>query len=486
MRSMLTLERQGSRFEIEQTGEVTKLPSGEFRSRNMGESDMDTIEQYKIQESLMDAIRILDSAPIRVDMVWETNAIQITNRAPIAHLAIEKGLKALIAGASGNQAWGHSLNKLYRRLGRFDKDSADYLASAFDDAVNFYGFNPNSKGLGYLSSLDAYLSKVGTEKAFEALRYWAIEDSSEAGDFINLIWLPIHREILWSQWCSFLPSRRDKVSDRVENRVSRAMFDGRHIVIRSNDKAKEQSVQAYKKWLFEEHSTWCDSLEDAVKRKFLVMEDEFVNQTVRDAFDELRQSEDPAIQYYISTLYHLPEGSQLQDPNAVPEVTWFNEEQTHGAVVTPAGTRLGNIVRYINGGWGITPNENGPLGVREVAKALKDAKAYLVNRLTKRVILTADEETRHLRVISKDDSYLPFQATDVTGFEDLSSDAQVYRLEFWDSNHGLSTGDWIRAECGVSEYDEVIFLIEGTVENVAEQKVMVRGSGNYDARTESA
>ena len=57
---------------------------------------MDTMERYKIQESIADVISILDSAPMHRDLLPEKMIVQLTNRMPIAHLAIERGLKALV------------------------------------------------------------------------------------------------------------------------------------------------------------------------------------------------------------------------------------------------------------------------------------------------------------------------------------------------------------------------------------------------------
>lgn len=62
---------------------------------------MELRDEYKIKESSEDAIRILDSAPLRPDPLPERNLVQSTNHAPIAHLAIEKGLQALIAEGGG-------------------------------------------------------------------------------------------------------------------------------------------------------------------------------------------------------------------------------------------------------------------------------------------------------------------------------------------------------------------------------------------------
>ena len=80
----------------------------------------------------------------------------MTNRAPIAHLAMERGLKALIADVGGTTDPIHSLNKLYRDLRKYDRDSADFLAEAFEDAVSFFGYNVNVKGFGHFCSLDDY------------------------------------------------------------------------------------------------------------------------------------------------------------------------------------------------------------------------------------------------------------------------------------------------------------------------------------------
>ena len=143
---------------------------------------MDTMERYKIQESIADAISILDSAPIHRDLLPDKMTVQLTNRMPIAHLAIERGLKALIADACGKTARTHALDKLYRDLKEYNKDSADFLAEAFEDAVRFFGCNVNVKGFEHFRSLDDYLCKVGTEKAFNALRYWAIEESPKEGN----------------------------------------------------------------------------------------------------------------------------------------------------------------------------------------------------------------------------------------------------------------------------------------------------------------
>ena len=77
---------------------------------------MDTMDKYKIGESIRDVIGILDSAPIQPDLVEETNIVQLTNRVPIVHLGIERGLKALTRESGRTAENTHGLNKLYRVL----------------------------------------------------------------------------------------------------------------------------------------------------------------------------------------------------------------------------------------------------------------------------------------------------------------------------------------------------------------------------------
>ncbi len=448
---------------------------------------MDTMERYKIQESIEDAISILDSAPIQRDLLPDKMTVQLTNRMPIAHLAMERGLKALIADAGRTTDPIHSLNKLYRDLRECDKDSADFLAEAFEDAVRFFGYNVNVKGFRHFRSLDDYLSKVATEKAFDALRYWAIGESPKGGNPIPYILPPIHRELLYAISCLFL-SWRETVSGRVERTVADAMYmyRGRQISYGSDDSGKEQSIRWYMDWLFKEHTTRRSALEEAVTQRFVVKDDQFVVQTLRDAYEDLRQSKDPAVQYFINTLSYLPEGSQRQNPDAIPEVTWRNHDKTRGTVVTPAGTCLGIVEKYADGGWGIIPSENGPMKVIETARALRDAKAYLVNRLTKQV--TVNGESKQLRMVGNRDFFPRAAWTDETGtsIDEGDEGLTTYELELWDANHGLHNREEVSMELQVELPSEaghrIVSVLEGTITVVTEQKVTIKGTDVFTLR----
>ncbi len=444
---------------------------------------MDTMDRYKIQASIKDVISILDSSPIQPDLIAETNVVQLTNRVPIAHLAIERGMKTLITEAGRSAKRTHGLHKLYQALKEGNQGSAEYLAAAFEDAVRFFGYNVNTKGFKQFGSLDDYLTKVGTDKAFEALRYWAIGESSQGATPISYISLPIHRELLCALWCLFFPTRRETVSTRVEREIAGAMFDRRDTNDSPDGESMKQSVTWYWNWLFKEHATRRSALKEAVDRQFIIKDnDEFVRQTLHDAYADLQQSKDPAVRYYLRTLTYLRKGSQQRIPDAIPEVEWFDDMKTNGVVVTPAGTELGFIERYADGGWGIVPEREGLVQVTDVAEAIADAKAYLVRHLTKEVIVTVNGESKQLRIVNERDRFpTPVGASDhvwtaaVEISRDLSLDPPTYKLEFWDANHGLSPGVGVSIELRAERNDGFVSILEGTITTVEEHKVSITG-----------
>lgn len=445
---------------------------------------MDTMERYKIRASIKDVIAILDSAPIHRDLIPETNLVQLTNRIPIAHLAIERGLKALIVEAGGSSENIHGLNRLYRDLKGCDQGSADYLETAFHDAVSFFGYNVKAKGFGPFRSLDDYLSKVGTEKAFELLRYWAIGETVKGESPIQYISPPVHRELLCALWCLFLSSRRETVSARVEREIAHAMFDGRHIYYSTDDTSKEHSVRWYINWLFREHPTRRSALEAAVHQSFVVTDgDEFVYRTLRDAYADLSQSKDPAVLYFVRTLSYLPQGSQMRNHDAVPEIEWFNQEQAGGMVKTPAGTCLGFVEKYADGAWGIEPQEEGLAQISDVTRTLADAKNYLVNRLTRQVTVTVNGEPKQLRMVTERDFFpLASGNTNMENSADLSTYAPTYELEFWNVEHGINPEDEISVALPSDSGCKFVSILEGTVRTVAEHRVSVAGTERITSR----
>ena len=436
---------------------------------------MNRRERYMMQRSIKDAMDILDSVPMRRDLQPDFSLMQLTNRAPIAHLEIEKSLKALIADAAGIYEETHGINRLYEAVRTCDTDSADFLEVAFQDAVKFFRYNVNIGGFKHFRSLYDYLCQAANESVFNELRYWAIGEQPKAQGHIEYISLPIHRELLCALRC-LIEGRCLTVSARVEREVTEAMSNGRHIVHMDGDICTKRSVEWYKNWLFRTHATRCAALEEAVQGNFAVKDDEFITQTLLDAYNDLRQSKDPAVQYYIGTLSYLPKGSQPRISNADPEVQWLNKDQTIGRIDTPAGTCLGFIERHADGGWVIDP-----IGIDQdlaprVAKAAVDAKFYLVNGLTSQVNVTVNGETRLLRMVGKR-FFLPdvgWSSGDVDPGA-MGIPATTCPLEFWDAGHGLRLDEQVRVVIQSDTNDQFVSVLNGTVTSVEGQKVSIAG-----------
>ena len=446
---------------------------------------MDTMQAYKIRESIRDVIRILDSAPLHRDLIYERNAVHLTNRIPIAHLAIERGLKSLLyrAGKTQNQVHvlGHSLNKLYQSLEDCDKESAVFLETAFKDTVDFFGYNVDIKGFGYFRSLYSYLSKVGTDKHFEAMRYWVIEDSGGAENPIHFVCPRTHRELLCAL-DNLFNSTPKTISQRVERAIRQALTHRPDFVWNSDDKERQRSIEGYFEWLKAQHS-YRAALEKAVAQDFVIEADNsLANQTVRTTYNELQESEDPAVAYYVSTLSYLPKGSQRSD--TCPKFEWHDNNERRGEVVTAAGTCLGFIEWYPNGAWGIDPHESGLAGTKAVAWSHLDAAHFLVNRLTRQVVVTSDGISKSARLVTKGEHITSSSFADWT--DDVDDVEETYDLEFWNNEHGLR----VRNSCGIeipADYHPgTVTVLEGVVTDVLEQKVVIRGSTVIDVARRTA
>ena len=436
---------------------------------------MDTMERYKIEESIRDVIAILDSALTHRDLIPETNIVHLTNRAPIAHLAIERGLKALIATAGHAPDPIHDLNKLYKYLQDCDIASAEFLDQAFKDAVKFFRYNVKLRGFGHFRSLHSYLAKVGTNKAFEALRYWAIGQASIGKSPISYISVPIHRELLCALASIFVHNPPETVSERIEREVAASMFERRHVSYSTEDPTREQAVGWYIRWLSQDHLTCSRALRAAIQQNFSICGNEYINQTVSDAYKELQKSKDPATRYHLHTLTYLPKGSQQKISGAVCEIEWLNEAKSYCVVRTPAGTDLGYLRKQSDGAWAIEPSESGFVRDVAVAEALLDAKAYLVNRLTRQATLFIDGSAKELRVICRND--WPFGTASVSHGEELEVldlNAMTYEIEFWSDGHGVSPGDGISVRIP-SDDSPFPTILTGEATSVTKQTVSIAG-----------
>ena len=434
---------------------------------------MDKVHKHIIGSSIRDTVRILDSAPVKPDMIPEITAYQMMNRAPIAHLSIERGLKSLIIEFGGQHKDEHNLLPLYRKLGKLHPEAATFFSKSFDEAVRTYRYNVNTTGSEHLKSLKDYLSKVGSEKAFTAMRYWEFEQSLDE-EVLRRISLPIHRELLHALWQLFMSSNhRMTVTDRIERTVRDAIFDPPKLAY-SPGSEMETVVEWYANWLFNEHSTCRDALADAVRQNFNV-KDDFINQLLSSAYDALLKSDDPAVQYFAYTLNVLP--PQPRDPGKDTKVEWLGQtkEPRSGLVYSPAGAHLGEIDRGTDGLWYVTPWREGVLRVSAKASTQTDARCYLARLLTKQVSVAIDAgEPRQLRLVAEGD--LPFLRNTSRPMNEARGNASAaFDLGFWDENHGIQVGNKILVESGPTKW-QAMDVLEGEVAEVDRQRVSVVGT----------
>lgn len=440
---------------------------------------MDKMHKRMILSSIRDVIHILDSAPIKPDLIPQITATQMMNRAPIAHLSIERGLKSLIIESGGQPREEHNLLPLLQKLANLNPDAARFLSESFEDAVRVYRYKVNVTGLEHLKSLDSYLSKVGSTKAFNTMRYWEFGQSLDE-DLLNRICLPMHREILCALWQLFMASdsRLDTVTDRIERAVKDAIFNPSKLAYTPGSE-KETIVKWYMDWLYKEHSTFREALADAVSKNFNV-KDDFINQILLNAYEALLKSDDPAVRYFVYTLNVLP--PQPRYPGKETTVEWLGPSKEHrmGLVSSPAGTSLGDIERGADGLWYVTPLRDGPIRVSAIAISQTDARCYLADLLTYLVSAAINGgEPRQLRLVGEGD--LPFLLSGSRMVNEGRRDAlMAFDLDFWDENHGMQVGHKILIESRSTEW-QAIDILEGEVVAVDRQLVSALGTQSVRA-----
>lgn len=435
-------------------------------------------EKYRTHFTIRDALKILDSTPIQRDLVQEVNFVQLANRAPIAHLNIEKGIKSLIFMATGKLTKTHALNVLYEELRACDSSAAEFLFSAFNDSVNCFDINTKFDQYKHLVSIQEYLGKAGSKSVFDELRYWSMGES-DGSNLFQFIVLPIHRELLYALHCYFQDTSSDPhvVSNRVEHAVHRAMYS--NMSWSNGEREKEKSIRWYTDWLFNQQTSFRDAIRQAVNLKFEIKPgDFFIIQTLQNALEKLQKSEDLAVRHFGNSLTYLPRGSQNRDPNAVPVVDWWNDSRTKGTVITPGGTNLGHIEQYADKSWGIIAYSDAM--VKEIAMSAEDAKYYLVNYFTQEVDFEVNGVATPLRIIKKE---LYEKSPGFVG--DLARmEREEYALELWDNTHGLHVGDKISVPLPTADeqFLDVLFWVSGKIANVQGKDVLVSGMGVYDLR----
>ena len=421
------------------------------------------IQQHMIQFSVNDTIGILDASPAKADLIPEVTVIQIMNRASFAHLAIERAIKFLIHAAHGDFEETHTLNRLRNSLKQYDVNGEAYLSRAFDDAVNFYGYNTNSDDFKHLRSLGQYFEETGTENAFEKMRYWELGQQLQ-DVLIRRIDLRIHREIL----CAFqqlLIQSDDYAPHTVTDRVDVCIEQEIHhrMVYYQRDTSRKEAIYAI---LTAHHQgkSWRSILYDAVQSGF-GLGDDSLSKDVYKAYQQLLQSDDPAVRYYAEKCAVLPR----QQREIVPDIDWIIENRK-GIVQTPMGAPLGYIQRSPDGKWFVAPLRNLPSAQTETQT---DARAYLADLMSSPVTIIVNGEILQRRLVGDEGHAFSNDSAAIWTSEADLNQPNTFSLEFWDDRHGLEVGQYVKMELTLR--DSGLHQLEGTVSSVQGQNVTVTG-----------
>ena len=437
------------------------------------------IEQMIIQHSVQDVIRILENEPVQRDLIVQITAVQILNRTSLAHLSIERAMKFLVQKAGGPLVQNHHLGKRLRELTEHRPESAEFLRRAFVEAVKHYRYSPKSPRMGHLGSLDSYFTLVGSDKAFNDLRYWELNQSMN-DVALPQIQLSLHLEILHAiDELLLVRGRMDTVVDRVERAVHKTMWSGGDLTYGPGT-PKESSVRAYIGWL-SGFSSCSEALAAAVEDNFQIG-DHFMVGVANGAYRTLLSDKDPAVSYFASSLDVLP----TQPRDAIPCVKWLGpEKHQRGTVSTPSGVYLGIIERGLDGIWYITPSRSGPVVVAAKARTQTDARCYLAEVLTQEAEVQVGGELRSLRLVGSD--HRPIESNpDRSDTGDTDNDIWTHKITLWDGLHGINISERVRIKVPPRAAGGLVHMLQGMILEIAGPEVYVSGTDWIDVERDDA
>ena len=439
------------------------------------------IEQVIIQHSVKDVIRILENEPVQPDFIGQITAVQILNRISIAHLSIERAMKFLIQKAGGPLVRDHHLGKRLRELTEHRPKSAEFLRLAFVEAVKHYRYNPNAPEMKHLGSLESYFDLVGSDRAFQDLRYWEL--SQPMNDVVlRQIYLSLHMEILQAiHELLFMYDRLGTVVNRVERAVHNAMWPAGDLAY-SLGTAKADSVHAYRKWLsgFSSHS---EALAGAVRDNFEIG-DQFMSHVTSNAYQVLLQDADPAVAYFAGSLDVLPR----QPRDVIPCVKWLGEEKyQRGIVSTPSGVDLGMIARGLDRLWYITPFRPGPVAVAAKANSQKDARSYLATLLTREANVGVEGNERAVRLVASGSQFFVPNYDQLQRSDEGRSDEAIWthKIVLWDSGSELEVSKRVRIRLP-RDVNGLVHILVGVVLKIAGHEVYLSGAEGFDVESGEA
>ena len=399
------------------------------------------------------------------------------NRISIAHLSIERALKFLIKRAGGLFEETHNLKHRYDELLQHDPVSAKYLEGVFKAAVCHYRYNSNAASMTHLKTLERYLEVVGSDTAFQDIRYWELTQSLN-DILLQRIYLSIHMELLQGlRELLLVPDRPTRtVMDRVDQAVETAMWDMPDLSY-SSGSPEERSVHSYIAWR-NGFSTWSEALAAAVQKGFNIGDD-FLVEVVSKAYSTLLEATDPAVRYFAGTLNILPRQSR----DVIPCVEWLGPEKYRiGSVSTPAGTSLGFIRRGLDTLWYIEPLRPGAVSVSAKARNQTDARSYLAALLTRLAQVSVEGEDYQIRIVREGHDFFQrnYSEIDWTNERTDGDTTWTHKVALWDKNHGIEVRKSIRIVVKRVESEGRLHVFEGAVKEVTGCELYLTGREFFD------
>ena len=370
---------------------------------------------------------------------------QRMNRLLVAHSAAEDGFKYLIRRTGARYPKTHNLMTLLNKLRACDPSTVRWLDDAFAAVTAFYGTELSDPGHRHLTSLTAYLEKVGDPRHFELMRYLELE-SSVYDLALQYIHIEFHHEILCALDEAIQP-RYGNISSRVESLARTAFLrSDRLSSVRSHG---EESQDAYVRW-FEEQGSFVEAMRKLTACRSAIG-DQHADRVASSVCYELTGHEDLALQAMANGLIRSEPNQQGQIETRVHR----QEGMVNRLVATPAGDVLGYMRSLPTGFWVATDDLS--RGMPSWFRTERDARLHLANMFLGELSIITESGNSRYKARSKRPNHIPFNRhwMSLHDFNWAEPNAGEVLLRLWDARHELRPGEYIRIarDAGASRGD---------------------------------
>lgn len=409
-----------------------------------------------VANTLKETLAMVDSTPVSNDMAWSFHLPSYATKAFMLHNALEIGMKGLKACEGDSidkgcvdkfgRKYGHSLAKVNKDLAAPVQDK---LSEAFEDIVQFFHVRTDVDNFSHMVDFHTYLEDTDTERGdvFTMLRYWSLYGDPKRVSNKRLPDLSIMREMIRFIADLLLGYGSGVggpfyISQRVEQSIRGVILSTFGISISGFGRIGEDSegIARYNEdkdswrydywWLRElrrSHGSYLNVLRYAYENDFDIL-NTWTNEVLKNSYETLRNNkiphEDavrPALDYVFSTFG--ANSSECPDiPSALVEVEDRNPNTI--LVKSPSSHILGFASERPNGLWYAKPS----WGKSRLARDMSSAIGILIESFTSVLSISVNGSPFRDCRVRVDDGF----------FDDVT-------IDFWFDDHGIKTGDELRA-----------------------------------------